>query len=57
MGGFRAHLRHRAARLQHAGPAALAALHPSAGQLTPSSLLMGSGATADEVGLVLDNGN
>jgi hypothetical protein len=54
--GFRVHLRHRAARL-HAGPAAVAALRLSTHQLTPSSLRIGSGATADKVGLVLDNGN
>ena len=55
--GFDGHLRHRAARLQHAEPAAVAALHPSTGYLTPSGLRIGSGGTADEVGLVLDNGN
>ena len=42
---------------QHAGPAAVAAVHPSAGQLTPSGLRIGSGRQADEVGLVLDNDN
>ena len=51
------HLRHRAARLQHAEPAAIAAVHSSTGQLTPWSLRIGSGGQADEVGLLPDNGN
>eukprot|EP01043_Picozoa_sp_COSAG02_P028919 COSAG02_NODE_1776_length_10963_cov_3.430136_5_plen_51_part_00 len=48
---------YRAVRLQHAGPAAVAALHPSTHQLTPSVLRIGSGGQADEVALLLDNGN
>jgi hypothetical protein len=54
---FDGHLRHRAARLQHAGSVAVAALHPSAGQLTRSCLWICSGATADEVVLLMDSGN
>ena len=57
MDGLDGHLRRRAARLQHAGPVAVAALQPSAGQLAPSGRRVGGGATADEVGLVLDSGN
>jgi len=52
---FGGDFRYRAGRLQRAGPVAVATLQPSDAHLTPSSLLIGSGWGANEVGLGLDD--